>query len=461
MLERLRKRPLIASILALFSSALFGRIMGTVYRVALVRAAGQETVGVIQLALPVYRIARSIATLGMPIAVAKLTAERTALGRQPDRVTYRLALSIMAYTALAGFFIQVLFSNFWARLVLGDERTEPAIIVLAVLLLPVAVAAAWRGAVQGLQRQSYMAGADVAEVLCRIPVTLILVAWLAPYGPALAAAGVAGGYLAGEVAGLLPLYRGLQRADTRSDAGRPGRAHQAGERRSTGRQPRLPDLHPQALLALSLPLMVTGLLNNAMSLVTVALIPRTLQAAGYSPAAATWAYGRLAGMAIPTLYMPMMLVQPVVAVAIPEITRLAAQKSAPADQRLFRLLRRIILGALAVTAVASPLLWYQGEWLAQVLYGDATVGELIRPLALAVPFTFLGSVITSVLLSLGKTTWTMLSSMAGNILRIVLICLLAARPEWGIMGVLWAYIGDSALTAVMAGIGLSWILARR
>ena len=121
---RLQRRPLITSILALFSSALFGRIMGTVYRVALVRVAGQDTIGVVQLAMPVYRITRSLATLGMPVAIAKITAERTQISGRPDFSAYRLGLFIMTYAALARFLIQALFSGFWARQVLSDGRTE-------------------------------------------------------------------------------------------------------------------------------------------------------------------------------------------------------------------------------------------------------------------------------------------------------------------------------------------------
>lgn len=441
--RHLRQRPLIASMLALFSSALLGRVMGAVYRVVLVRVAGQDAVGIIQLSFPVYRIARSLGTLGMPIAIAKLTAERTQQAGRPDFAAYKLGLKITAYATLTAFLVQALFSNFWANTVLADSRTEPAIVVLALLLLPISYTSAQRGAVQGLQKQSYLAGADVAEVLCRIPATLLLVIWLAPKGVAWAAAGVAAGYIIGELASALVLHYALQ------------------SKKATRGRRKAPKLQPRPLLALSLPLMATNLLNNMMSLITVALIPRLLQSAGYTATAATRAYGRLSGMAIPALYMPMMLVYPVVSVALPEITRLATQKSARATQRLQWLLQRVFLGTAVVTVIVAPLLWYQGYKIALILYGDATVGELIRPLALSVPFTFFGSVISGVLYGFGKTSWTMLSSIAGNLLRILLVYTLAGQPEWGIMGVLWAVIADNALTALLAGVGLLWIFARR
>jgi len=260
------------------------------------------------------------------------------------------------------------------------------------------------------------------------------------------AGGVAGGYIAGELASIVLLYMGL-------------RVPPAAEAKAKVRR-KLPALRIQELCRLGLPLMATGLLNNIMSLVTVALIPRLLQTAGYTLIEATRAYGRLSGMAIPTLYMPMMLISPVVAVALPEITRLAVQTSAGARNRLQWLLRRVFAGTALVSLLVTPLLWYQGDWLAALLYGDATVGGLIRPLALVAPFTYCGSVATVVLYGLGNTVWTMASSMTGNALRILVVIGLAGRPEYGIMGVLWAYIADSLLTSVMAAAGLAWTLFR-
>ncbi|HHW09783.1 MAG TPA: oligosaccharide flippase family protein [Firmicutes bacterium] len=463
-----RKRPLIRSILALFSSAFVGRILGTVYRVALVRAAGQDAVGILQLAMPVYRITRSLATLGMPVAIAKVTAERTELTGKPDLAAYRLGLSIMLPAAIAAFLLQALFSGFWGTKVLTDSRTEPALVVLAVLLIPVAVSNALRGAVQGWQRQSYMAAADVSEALVRIPVVLGLAILLAPYGTAWVAAGVAIGLIGGELAHMGVLYAGFRRTLTRwnrrnhappAGSARLGTGTRTGSTRThTGA---IAELRARELLALSLPLMVTGLLNNLMSLVTVAMIPRLLQSAGLTVMEATREYGRLSGMAMPTIYMPMMLIFPVTSVALPEITRLAAMPEGRGLPKLYRLLVRVFLWTALVVVFLLPFFWYKGHWLAGLLYGDAGVGELIRPLTIALPFTYLGSVSMAALYGLGKTAWTMVSSMAGNILRVVVIWCLAGRPEFGIMGVLWAMVADSILTAVLAGGGLVWLLLFR
>lgn len=448
---RLRNRPLLKTILALGSSAIFGRVMGTVYRVALVRAAGQDAIGLVQLALPVYRIARSIATLGLPIAIAKSTAERSALQNKPELSAYRLGLILMLRASLIGFLVQALFSNTWARIVLTDERTEPALVVLAALLIPIAVTSAMRGAVQGLQRQNYLAVCDIVEVLVRIPITLGLVQLALPRGPAWAAAAVAVGFIAGELGSLVVLQMGL--------GYRP--SVQSGQRNMPKRPYRkLEPIHAAKLLKLGIPLMCTGLLNNLMSLLTVALIPRLLQAAGLTLAEATRSYGRLSGMAVPTLYMPMMLIFPVTQVALPEITRLAAQTGGSGRRRIMHLLRKAGSGTLLVTVTVAPLLWWQANWIAGILYGDPTVGALISPLAVAAPFAFFGALAASVLYGLGMTTWTMISSMAGNMLRLVLVYLLVGRPEWGIMGALWAFIGDYILTSLLQMAGMAWALKR-
>ncbi|MGI6083441.1 MAG: oligosaccharide flippase family protein [Limnochordia bacterium] len=449
-LKALANRPMVKSMLALLTSSLFGRVMGTVYRVALVRAAGQDAVGLIQLALPVYRIARSLATMGLPVAIAKLTAERSELQRKPDLTVYHKAVALMLRAALLAFAIQAVFSRFFAAVILADTRTETAIIILALLLIPIALSSALRGLVQGLQRQDFMAGSDIAEVAVRIPVTLGLVALALPYGPAYLAGAVAAGFFVGELACLLVLRIGLKRAVAGYAKGRRHRPAIA-----------CAPVRTRALLALGVPVMLTGLLNNSMSLITVALIPRLLQETGMSIEEATRAYGRLSGMAVPTLYMPMMLIFPVTQTMLPELTRLAAQNAADSIARIRRLLRKVYLGTSVVSAAVAPLLWLRAAWLGSILYGDASVGSLIQPLGLVAPFALLGTVSADALYGLGRTAWVLTSSMAGNALRVFLVCMLAGNPAWGITGVLWAVIADVLLTAVLQLAGVWWVLKRR
>jgi stage V sporulation protein B len=436
--NRLAKRPLVKSVLALSSSAVFGRLMGMAYRVWLVRVAGQDTIGLVQLVMPIYRVARSIATLGMPVAIAKYTAERSALKRQPDLTPYHIGLRLVLQASLVGFLVQALLSSVWAQRVLLDSRTEHTIVFLAVLLVPVAISSAMRGALQGLQMQSHLAGADIVEVMVRIPITLILVKTVLPWGPEWAAAAVAVGYIAGELGSIVLLKLGLHQ-------------HQAEHvvPPKTVRSASLTPLQIKDLFKLGIPLMLTGVANNVMSLATVALIPRLLQHAGLTLAEATRSYGRLAGMAIPTLYMPMMLIFPMTQVILPEITRLAAQPQGRNKLQIKKLLGKVYGSAGLIILVVVPLLWLKAEGLAGLLYKDATIGTLIRPLAIAAPFAFYGAISAGVLYGLGMTTATMISSLTGNMVRLTLVYLLAGQPQWGIMGALWAFIADYVVTSVI------------
>ncbi|HHT25785.1 MAG TPA: oligosaccharide flippase family protein [Firmicutes bacterium] len=455
MTHRLAKRPLVRSVLALCSSAVFGRLMGMIYRVWLVRVAGQDTIGLVQLVMPIYRVARSIATLGMPVAIAKFTAERSALARHPDFTPYRIGLRLVLLASLAGFLIQALFSRFWAYGVLLDGRTEHTVILLAVLLVPVAISAAMRGALQGLQKQSYLAGADILEVLVRIPITLVLAKAALPWGPEWAAAAVAIGFIAGELGSIVLLKLGMRRVRIRRTSGS-GKATVPRRTACTLSAP----LMTRDLLKLGIPLMLTGVANNVMSLVTVAAIPRMLQNAGLTLAEATRSYGRLSGMAVPTLYMPMVLIFPLTQVVLPEITRLTAQPDGRGKPQIRKLLAKVYGSTSLIILLVVPLLWFQAERLAGLLYGDATVGKLIRPLAFAAPCAYYGAVSAGVLYGLGKTNATMLSSLTGNMVRLALVYLLAGRPQWGITGALWAFIADYAVTAVIEIVVLVRVMQR-
>ena len=71
-----RRRPLVAGAVTLFLSGLAIRAVSTVYRVALVRVAGEDILGLYQLTLPIYRLGWTLATFGIPVAISQLSADR-------------------------------------------------------------------------------------------------------------------------------------------------------------------------------------------------------------------------------------------------------------------------------------------------------------------------------------------------------------------------------------------------
>ena len=77
------KRTLVAGAVTLALAGAVTRGIGAVYHVVVVRVAGPEALGLFQMAMPVYRLASGIASIGFHVAVVRLIAD--SLGRRrPD-----------------------------------------------------------------------------------------------------------------------------------------------------------------------------------------------------------------------------------------------------------------------------------------------------------------------------------------------------------------------------------------
>ena len=440
--------------MALFLAGVANRIIGTVYRVLLVRAAGEEVIGIFQMTLPVYRVASTLAGAGMHVAIARLSADASG-SADPDaaRRYGRVGVALTLFTALLAAFALFATRGLWANHFLTDRRTIVALSVLPLLLVPAALCQALRGVLQGEERLLPLAYSGLAEAISRVPIVLFLVAWLLPLGPEWAAGGIAAGLAAGEVVSLVLLLWFISRSKLAifkraAAAGRPQRLSSFFARNAKT---------AAALTAVAVPLLFSGLVNGILGMFNVALIPRQLLASGMDAAEATIQYGRLFGMALPVLYMPMVAIHPIVQASIPAVARRIAEGRTKAVRRLLFQ----CFGAAAAVATCSSLAFLLfGEQIGRALYGIDGLGALITPLAVAAPFAYLGHVAAGVLYGLGRTGITMANTIAGNIMRLSLIYLLVANPAWGIRGALWAVVADYALTSIL-DLAAAYVLMRR
>lgn len=465
----LRTRPLVAGAAAMFAAGILNRLIGTLYRVLLVRAAGEDVVGIFQMTLPIYRLAWTLATAGLHVAIARLTADALGSGDLRAANRYgRVGFVLSMITAGIASLLLLATQPIWSERFLTDPRTDITFLVLPVLLFPAALSAALRGVLQGREQLSPIAISGFAEVVSRVPIVLLLVTWLLPYGPGWAAAGIAMGLCFGEVISVGYLGWVVKRgAHLKKLQARQGRTTA-----STFRRPGTTRLSPRkrhrfividqlpvtmALLAIAAPLLLSGLVNGSLGMINVALIPRKLVEAGVTPADATIQYGRLFGMALPALYMPMVAIHPLVHAAIPAVAKRLAEGR-------IRSVKHVLLKCFGVTGIVSVVasigFFTFGEEIGQLLYGVSGLGSLIVPLAFVAPFAYIDHICVGILYGLGRTGIALINSVAGSMLRLYLILTLVGNPQYGIVGALWAIIADYALTAVLHAGTLAILLPR-
>lgn len=77
----MKNKFLQGTVILLVTSVLL-RGLGFVYQMLVVRFAGTESVGLLNMSFPFYMMLVVLATAGMPVAIAKLTAEYVSRGRE-------------------------------------------------------------------------------------------------------------------------------------------------------------------------------------------------------------------------------------------------------------------------------------------------------------------------------------------------------------------------------------------
>lgn len=441
------KRPLVTGALALTASGIVARLLGTLYRIFLVRMAGEEVLGLLQMTMSLYHLAIGVATMGLSVAITQLVADAIGRRRQQDALVYMqtaFVIVVSASLAIAGLFW--LSAPAIAQRFFADPRLEHAISSLGFLLIPAAICGVLRGIVQGWGGLPYIAVAGLLEVVLRVPGVLILLRFMLPFGIEVAVAAIIVGMVVGEAGSLVFLgakvHSLVQGARSIRRKSRPERW-----RWRTAKQ----------LLSLGVPVAASNLLNSAMGLINAAMVPRQLIIAGLTQSQATQAFGQISGMVLPMLYMPMVLIGPVTQVVIPAVAERMAQKRRDAVGALLRKAFAIAGGVAVVSAIAF---WFFPELLGKILYNAPHIAPLIRPLAIAAPFAFLGSVAGGTLYGLGHTGAVMVHVFAGNVTRFLLIWLLVSDPAWGVFGAIWALVADHAVTSLLHLAGMVWYLRR-
>jgi len=199
----LSKDSLIKGTIILTVAALIARFLGVFQRIPLVYLLGDEGMGSYAIAFNLYSVLLVVATAGIPSALSKMIAERTAIGRHEEagRI-YKAAIRFAIIAGIVMAIILFVLAPWFAADLSKDPKAILATKVIAPTLLLFPLIAVMRGYFQGRQHMMPNGVSQVVEQVFRLVTAVGLAYVLLQVSDEWAIAGASFGGVIGGIAAL-------------------------------------------------------------------------------------------------------------------------------------------------------------------------------------------------------------------------------------------------------------------
>lgn len=426
--------------LILTASSIVVKIIGSLNWIILSRVLGGEGIGLYQMGFPIYLMAITVSSAGVPVAISIITSEKLAKKdyRGAKRV-FTVSLRLLLLTGLV--FSSALFfgADFLINQhIIRDARAYYSIIALAPAVFFVTFLASFRGYLQGWQIMTPTATSEVVEQLTRVITMLVFADLFMPYGLAYAAGGASMGAGVGAICALLVLmwfYRRLKK-----------RLQKEMEEQDTNVPQESAGHIIKRLLRLALPVSLTSLMLPIGANLDLLIVPQRLEVAGFNVRHATELFGYLTGMAVPLVNLATIFTAAMTISLVPSISESKALHNLIAIREKIRIAFRV---AMIITFPCFMGLYFLGEKVASLIYNAPKAAGAIETMSIGILFLGMHQISTCILQGLGKTAIPVINMILACIIKVLLSWHFTAIPELGIKGASLATVADFAVAAII------------
>lgn len=427
-ISKISRKSVFYSLFAIAVSNTFLQLLGFLYRVFLSRITGAEGMGVYQLVMPFYSVLNSMTIAGLTVAVARISAARSARG---DAIGARSSVSL----ARRCFFVLVCFlafivlsgKSFVSVGILGDKRTEAALPLAFACLFLTGIENIFKNYFYGVGKVAPQITSEISEQIIRAGAVAALLLIKRPTD-------------AGEAAALIFLGMTISELSSATIL----TAFYSPEKKKLSKI-REKNVTARELLAIAVPVSGAATLGNIMSSFNSVLIPRRLIAAGLSRKTATEAFGVMFGMTMPLLSFPIAFIASLTSVMVPKISeQIAAGNSSELRRKAGKTIHATSLLALPCIALLIPL----GEPLCQLIFNHPSAGGFMLPLCLGTLLSYYSMTTAALLNGAGLQGRAAVYTVIGGIVQLF-FTYLVGFPGIGISGFIIGYVLSSGITAVL------------
>lgn len=411
-------RSFIYGTAVLLAASIFNRGVGFIYQILMMRLIKPEGVGLFSMIFPIYIMVLVLASLGIPVAIAKLVAEEVAVDNLPGAYRiFKISLFIIAACAFVVTLLLYIGTPFLISHVFPNPKVYLCFVSLIPAVLIVSLCSAFRGFFQGLQRMSPTAVTQAVEQLVRVTAGLSIAWALLPRGIEYASVGISLGVVCGELAGfIIMLFIYITRRPRFAVFKAPA-------------QP-LPQIMGR-IFYMGIPVTLTRFVSTALMALDALLIPRRLQSAGMSLSEATSSYGQFVGISEAIFFTPGVVTVALSTALMPAVSdAMALGKIHLVRSRIEDAFRITLIMGLLVAAIFLVL----PHELCSTLFGYGAAGGALFILSLSSPFLYLQQTVNGILQGLGRPDIPFKNLLKSSIVKILGIYFLTSLPGFGILG---------------------------
>ena len=173
-----KKQTFMAGVMTIMFAQVIIKVLGLIYRLVITNVPyfGDEGNGLYGAGFQIYMLLLSMATTGVPGAIAKLVSERIAVGKHKEaHHIFKIAFSLFAVIGLIGTSILYLGAEVIASQWIGNPAVEGVIKALAPSIVFVAVSAVIRGYFNGMYNMKATSNSQMIEQLFKSLLTIAFV----------------------------------------------------------------------------------------------------------------------------------------------------------------------------------------------------------------------------------------------------------------------------------------------
>ncbi len=418
------KKTFVKGAFILGAAGLICKIIGAFFRIPLYNMLG-DGMQYYEAVYPYYSTLLVISSAGLPTAISRMVAERTALGDGAGaKRVFRKSQLLLAGIGVITTALMYFGADALARSTVGP-LAAPSFRMMSPALLIVSLMCAYRGYLQGLQQMTGTAMSQLAEQAGKLAIGLYLASRWMPRGLEYGAMGAVAGVTLSELLALFVVggFYLFRRRDIELPA-------------AASAEPVSDRSILRGLLAIAVPVTIGASIMPITGIADASLIKSTLLSIGFDETAASMRYVALRSNVTNIINMPAVLT---IALAMSLVPAISAARTANDQKAIHTVSAMGIKLAMFIGIPCAVGLFALSAPVIDLLYTiDAErlsiASALMRTSAVGVIFLSLVQTLTGILQGAGKQHIPVINLFIGGVVKIVLMLTLMRNPAIEIQG---------------------------